>query len=551
MKRDPKTYSEAMNDWKLQEAQRSFMGKFRSSIFHPRYNATWPEKLFGYLVRLVLFAIVAFVGIFYYARLQSRSKGYRSHLAEMFAGYYKGTQAEMGAVVWPLLNNNISIKSLNMAGTEDSFYHRIEGRSIGMELGLQFLSDSWEFERLNIHELDVDLKSGGVGNGAPKSSPSYKKIEPVAPNRVVVPQRSTSSVHPLETRLLTAGFGLKPGLSSLTVGSYHVGSLNCNWGSSQTNIGSIKGANSYIVPKNREQQKWSLTCNSGTVSQNWIRDAVIEKFQVDVSPDNVEIVTGSTLLIGKAGRMTLQGQISVEELPQLDLDVTLKSVDLRDFCPPSMTKFFMGTVDAKGKITGTSNHESGIKTSLRCNLVAPTKSKTDSKNELNSNLIAHITELRMLNAIYKCTQERGFMQMRFSEGSFSMETGSQTMTLRDIDLISPLGRMRGEVTCEEVMEDRPNARAGEPTKVPGFLFTGDLLIGIKPELAKNMPQKVKDVVLEPQMADGLNWIRISFRKDTGAELTNAKANEMERLLRESWSETPIPPTATPAAPEVK
>ncbi len=550
MKQEPHTYADAMNDWKLKEAERSLMGKFRSNFFHPRYDATLTEKLVGYLVRLVMVAVAGVIVLYIYARIQSKQAGYRGHLAEVFAEHYKGTNAVMGKVTWPIFNNNISFKNFYMDGKPESSFYKLEAKSVGLPLGSQFLSDTWTFPKMTIHELSISLKSGAMGSldnlPANKSGDEKRGIDAsdtLEPSRVVIPKRTTSQVLPAsqpgQPTLLTAGFGLRPAVGNIKVNGYQVSQLSLNWGVSSTNQGALADTAATLLPKEDGSDTWVLNCGGGSFSQNWLKGTAVERLQAEIGPQGVSISPGTVLKVGEVGKIFLRGTITAEDNPRVEIDTTLQDVDIREFCPAPFRPFFTATVSGNGRIYGSTNSSSGIKTMLKVNLVKSHRRKMELRVKPTAEeekILATLDDVPVMKALNISTQDRGFQKMRFLEGSFTMETGEHVLLLKDLDLVSQVARLRGEIRFEELIEVVKDPTPGQPKSLVSYVSSGDLLVGISQALAEKMPSDILTAFAVPQAnTDGMVWLKISFKNDRGTSFTSAAGAEIERIIREFWT----------------
>jgi hypothetical protein len=175
--------------------------------------------------------------------------------------------------------------------------------------------------------------------------------------------------------------------------------------------------------------------------------------------------------------------------------------------------------------------------------VRPARGKLEEKsrdNDESAKLIATLMEIPFLKSLYLCSQERGFIKMRYTEGSFVLETGEGQMSLKNIDLVSPVGRLKGEVRCESTLVENLKPKAGESGSALNYVFSGDLLLGLPPEIGRNIPEIVRKEFILPGTPEGLEWIKISFKNDKLGYITSSAATEMDRLMRLSWAQPTTP-----------
>jgi hypothetical protein len=543
-----KSYSQVMNEW---AAQRSFVNRLRSRIIHPPYDAPWYGKLYGYAWRIAVVLIVLF-GLSYIGLKQRiRSAGFRSMLAEEISKRYDATNVTCGFTRTPLFDEGCMIQALGADGTERSFFRRLDAHEMSFNLGWQFLRTDWKLENLVINRLNLKLRSGSVANPLPAdSSKSKEALEPSMPipERVVVPEFKTSQLAKPFTRQQLAGFGLNPDFSELEIRSYDVRDLHLTWGYSTTTTGQIEDANTSLYP--HPKGGWEFLSTSGKLTQNWISNLNIKRLEAQISDDKITL-TNAAFTHGSIGRMVMRGEMTLGDLPELNLEVAAEGIDLKSVTPAPFNKYFDATAKFSGRITGTVNRASGVKTQFLVTLMPPEAKKitgnvrplsaSEPAENFKPNIAYFANNIPLFRSLYVASGEDRLVQLALTEGSFELESGGGVVRIKNIDLRShDYVRIRGEITSTEELEMPNNQTLLTDLEVkPKITYRadGNLFIGLHPDTVKAMPEMVRSRYFLKEEA-GFWWMQAKFNAEDGNNITHGLGEEIMRLQKEALTKKP-------------
>ncbi|MBP7951364.1 MAG: hypothetical protein KA004_17105 [Verrucomicrobiales bacterium] len=520
-----KSFAQAMNEW---SAQKSFVKRLRSRVLFPSYDAPWYAKCWGYLWRLAMTGLFLSLLFYVFLKLHHKHPSFRGHLAEEAARLLHGTDATCGLFKWPLFTSEMSINSLGMNGTRESFFTRLDAHGIQAEVGWQAIQDDWRLETVKVGEAVIQLKSGGEGaaEAAPAATPVRDRV--AAP-----PEIKTGAVRP-SPNVLAAGFSLRPDFSRLSVERIEFADLTMRWGYSTTTAGALENC---VATMERDATGYNLVATSGTFSQNWLRGLTIKELDAHVGTGTIEIRKAS-FESPNGGLLALAGSISLGEMPEANLVVKLKDVDLKRLTPAPFDKYFNLLASADGTITGSINRQSGIRTKLHVNMtgtgvkgIIAGSLKNGDNDQPPRGLLNNVPVLR---ALYVAATENKLIQVSVNEGQFDLESGGGELVLNNLDIRSgDLLRLRGAMAFQQSITRPPADKPGEEAPPPRLIAKakGDLLIGLSPATVGEMPPSIQKQYF-PQESEGFRWMRTTFQDEDGESLTSGIAEEINRLNRE-------------------
>lgn len=520
-------------------AQRYLINQMRSRILHPPYEAPLLGKIYGYAWRVV--AVLAVVGVVSYGFMKRRMRGaaFRADLAEEFAQHFHATNVTCGKTNSPMFKNNCSIAALLAEGAEGSFFTKLDAHALDFDLGYQFIRTDWTLEQLNINQLNLHLRTGGIPPVIPES-PAASPSSPPPPERAVIPEFKTGRMHPAPSHLMTAGFGMRPDFAELEIKSYEVSDLGLSWGYSNTTEGSVQKTTATYRPE--PDGRWKLVAKGGEFQQNWLKGLKMDDLEVLVGPEQVAINSAS-FTKGQQTTATLQGKITLGEMPQLDLNFAAKGMDLRALTPEPLKKFFYATADLQGRGTGTLNNALGLQTSFHGQLVAPlvqaaNLKKTPRINAAEQPAVAFLTgHLSVLYALYVASGEERLSQAPLTSGTFDFTTGNNQIIVSNLDLQSnDLLRIRGGFTAREVLVESKKkhivGREAESAPTLTYQIDSDFRIGLNPATYAAIPKVIQEKYFTEE-SEGFHWMAIKSQQENFLDFTKALAEEIGQLHKES------------------
>ncbi len=519
-----KSHSEMMNEW---AAQRSFINQMRSRIFFPPYDSPWYGKVWGYLWRLTFVVAMVVLLSYVFLRTRLRTESFRSYLAEEISQRYKATNVTCGKTVASLWSNECTINALGADGAPGSFFNRLDAHQISFDLSGQMLRTDWHLAKVSFGELNLNLRSGTYDPSA--TAPASTPAAPSQPDRVVPNLRTSGLDH--RSNLLTAGFGVRPKLSELKIDSYEVKNLGLRWGYSETTAGKLSDANVSLEPTARNG--WAFMASSGELTQNWLSGMKVQKLDVTVE-DTMEIKR-AIFTRGPGEVIELAGAMSLGDLPELNLTIAGRGVNLKTLTPPAFSSYFDALADVSGTMTGTINRASGVKIQLRVKLVPPAR-EGSTKGAEKPTGVAWLKNVPLFRSLYVASGADALVQPVVSEGAFNLETSEGVMKISDLDLVcGDLLRIRGEIQCSEATQAAKMVEGVQSVATTTYALRTNLLIGLKSSLVAVMPKNIRETYFT-QEAEGMQWLPLKLVGEEGATLTKALAEEISRLHKESLIE---------------
>ena len=523
-----------------QADQRYLINRMRNRILHPPFESPWYGKVFGYSWRIGL--TLLFLGIASYGLLKRKlaSRGYRGVLAEEIGHRYNATNVFCGKAYSPMVSRSCVVSSLTADGAEGSFFKNLSAKNLQFDLGFQFIRTDWTIDLLNIGELAIDLRTGGVE--PVMATPDEHLPAPIDPaNRAVIPEFKTGRTGTNHAPLLTAGFGLRPDFNDLKINAYEATNVSLTWGFSTTTEGGLRKCDfASLYPAT---DGWKLLAKGGDFQQNWLKGLKLEEMEVLLGSDEVRVVSAN-FNMGPHTAASVQGTVALGPMPKINLDFDLKGFDLRNATPEVLKKYFFATAHLHGKATGTLNHIRGLQTQIHVDLTQPVENShglrpTGGKPTFRSKpVLAYLTnQVGVVFALHVASGEEALAQTPLTGGSFDLSTGDSQMTLSNIDLQSAdLMRITGSLSAREfLVESATKRQVGQEDKsIPTMKYEcdADLRIGLNPAAVRAMPRLFQEKYFQEE-SEGYRWMTVKMEKSDLAEFTKNWATEMAAVQKEA------------------
>ena len=105
-----KSYNQAMSEWASQQ-QTNFLRKSRGSLLHPSHMAGPLGRVFGYLARLLVVALIAAVGYTLFLHYYGRSLSFRTMLTAELKTALSASEMKATGIRWGL-GGTLNMKNL-------------------------------------------------------------------------------------------------------------------------------------------------------------------------------------------------------------------------------------------------------------------------------------------------------------------------------------------------------------------------------------------------------------------------------------------------------
>jgi hypothetical protein len=322
-----KSYNEVMNEW---AAQKHFLTRATGSLLRPGHNVTGGARIMAWFWRFLLFLGLPLLAYMGWLKIHGKSADFTSQLAAETKKFLGAEKVELKRAQWDL-NGGLRVEHMAVTGAPHNVFSSITASNLDTSIPLpRVLRSRWELEKLGCSKAVIALRSG--------SAP-----------RVAFTAQSPA--------LLTAGYGLSPDFSRLSVSGYHCEDLTLTWGSTPSTTGSISGAKA--VMKRAGEDIWDLTLEGGDFSQCWLDGLRISRAALRLGKDRVEISRGDFSVPG-GGSGTLTGSITTGEHPEIEALVKMENLQMHRF----LLEYFRSFVEATGqgtvKLSGSTNRNTGV-----------------------------------------------------------------------------------------------------------------------------------------------------------------------------------------------
>jgi hypothetical protein len=388
MARPDRSYAQEMQEY---IDEKKFLRKVRHRVFHPDYDSPLLFRLGGYFLRFIIFAAV--LGAIFFVRNRNYFSGpvFRTSLQAETDHYMSGIMSEMDDVIW---KNDVGLTSYTAQGGPEAFFKSVDLQRITARAKwLNLLTGDWHLRDVGIGDVTMSFKSGSTSGDREKYT--YK--------------RSASP------------FLAIPDFSRTRFGEVTLHSTNFSWGPHWTSKGSLNGANGSL--KRDMSGAWEMTLKDGVYSQNWLKNLRMNPgapLKV-IYKDSKVTFQGGEMTLGKSGKVTIDGTVSVGEAAEFDLDVVMKTIQIEDIIPEAYQPLITGLVDVNMKITGSPNRSDGIV--MNGDLLFAEACR-----------IRDLPILRTLSVITPQTELRRMPLRSMSKLSFTSRKGA--LTVKDIELMS-------------------------------------------------------------------------------------------------------------------
>ena len=367
-------FNEQMNEWVS-----------RQGLWFQLRHAADSQTIMGRVARVgmrlaILLILIALVFWFYLVR-RVESESFREDIQTSIEKALKGSDCELGLI---RKNRDVAnITSIELKGTEASFFHSLSARQIRLNMKLaDSVIGQWNGGGVSVNVLDMFVKAGGSEDASAAESFSALFDE-------------------------YSGFAFE---------RIEADKANIRWGYSASNRGSIKG--SYMTAV-RDGSSWRVELRGGTFSQNWLNDLKIEKMVVVCDDDGLQIKEAE--LHSEGGTLSFKLNMGSGGQPQMSGIVTLKSMPMKSLLPTRYHDWIEGVISGQGTISGSTNSQEGIVMDLDLSLD-------------DGDVMVLRDTLPLLSALSVVDLYNSYRKVLFTEGSCHIRTGGNLLQISKIDL---------------------------------------------------------------------------------------------------------------------
>ncbi|MEM7383659.1 MAG: hypothetical protein AAF514_01830, partial [Verrucomicrobiota bacterium] len=353
MAKDPgnRSYSDSMNEW---AEKQSFKRRFRARAIGGE-EAGWGQLIMGFAIRLFVLALLLGGIAFFYLKSHISGQDFSNRIGNELGILLKAQSFEVEKIKGK--GKRALIPSFTAKGGKDAFYHDLTASRIRFHAGLKDLLGSKELDLSNVDvgALEIRLKAGNTmtedeGTSLKREADHWRKAN--------------------------------PDLSKALFEEVKLSDLDLGWGPYWTSKGSLTDGKGRL---SLEEGQWVLHLEAGTLSQNWMKEMVLNQLKVRQVGSDVLLEDGNFDL-GQSGAGDLKGRITIGETPQLNLEANFVGCDIHDFLPEAQalvnedgTKGFTdvkekgrfdffesitGSVNLKALISGSPNTNKGVRTDV-------------------------------------------------------------------------------------------------------------------------------------------------------------------------------------------
>ena len=488
MSKKDTSYADAMNEW---AAKQSFLRNKRNRILHPDPGHRPFVRFLGYALRLLIVLFLLWAIGTTFAKKYYSGEAFNTELQAEIKQFLDADEFEALAVTWS--GKRGACKKITASGSEAAAYRSLEANQIAFELPLlQRLRKDWTIDELRIDQMSIELKSGG---------------------KMTVGQSARADDIPL----IAAGLLPTPDLDLLKINRVSCQLANLNWGLSRSTSGAITGTNLELYS---DTPDWQIEFSGGELRQNWLHGLVIKRLQVNRQDGRLKF-SRAQVGLGKAPKTgTIEGEVTLGRLPELDLMIKLPSASTRDLFPPdqSIPELFHGECELDLALAGSINTLAGVETRGTARFNQATFNKVPAFEAIDKML--GITDLRLF------TPEEG--EVTFATGDGKLKVSQFEFRATDPDVI-----LRGEFTYTPAITSRQAASAnadrlgGSGLAARKDEIVGKLRLGIRPALAEGNELARRYF---KESAEGRLWMEIPLFGPLAEATTKLKAEILSAAL---------------------
>lgn len=480
-----KSYNEVMNEW---AAQRSFLQRASQGLMRPGYGVTGLARAWGWFWRLFLFVSIPVLLYMGWMRIHAKSGPFTAQLAAETKRYLGAESVVLRRTRWDW-NGELRMEHIKAKGAPANIFSEMEIANLTTWIRVPHVfRKDWHLKNVSCFSAKLALRAGSSGK--------------------------TAGLTDQDPAFLTAGWGISPDFSQLTIDSYDCDKLTLLWGGSPANSGAVRDSSMTLK---RSGSGWDMALAKGTFQQGWIEGLNISKALVSLTPDAAVISQGDFTVLG-GGSGTLTGRIGLGEVPEVDLTLNVENLAFEPLLPEYFRRMVKAVVRGKVAISGSTNRTSGV--------------ILDSRFTVDSGVLSGIPVFRALEL---ATGEAQLAQPQITAGTLnfksqgSEETGG--LLIEGSDILLECGtRMkigfnfrheRKQVLASSVKE------AATAESSVALSTSGTLRIGLPADSVAKMKPSIRQQFFTSEEG-GLLWMQVPFRMEEG-DFTKSAADRIVEL----------------------
>ena len=481
-----KSYNDLMNEW---AAQRSFLKRASTGLLRPGYDVIGVARVWGWLWRLCLIITFPLLGYLAALRFHGKSAAFANQLAAQTKRFLASDAVTFKNARWDL-NGELRTELIKIEGSPENVFTsvKISNLSTSIPIPAAFRSE-WHLKSVDAVAANVSLRSGAAGN-------------PVAANQ--------SPGLPL----LTAGWGLSPDGSKITVDRYQCDKLTLTWGSNPATTGDMVDGAARLT---RTEGGWEFLTAGGTFRQCWLDRLRIIDGRVQIGSD-MAVIEKADFMVPGGGSGSFTGNVKFGENPEVDISMKLENIPFHSFLPDLFHTSVSAVCHGNVKITGSTNRSTGV------------IMETDLTVQSGS-----IRGIPVFRALELTTGETSLSQPEITGGHIhfisqgSQEAGGAVIDADDVVLDCGT-RMKIALTVRHERKQvlASTIRAATTTGDSVAVTTGGVLrIGLPAETAAKFKPAIRQEFLTRE-DEGYHWMEIPYRMEEG-EFTRETADRIIAL----------------------
>ncbi len=485
-----KSYNEVMNEWK---AQQSFLKRASNSLMSPGHDVMGMSRVWSWTWRLLILTgipLLIYMGII---RLHAKTATFTNQLAAETKRFLGADSVSFHRARWDW-NGELRTEHVKIKGSPANIFSEAELDNMDTWITVPgVFRSAWHLDKVTVSSATVNLRAGASTKSA------------------------AADRHP---KLLTAGWGINPDFSQLTVDGYQCDKLHLVWGNTPSTIGELTDSTVSLI---RSETGWNLTAAGGGFRQGWLEGLRVTSAAVRIGADRAVIEKGDFTIAG-GGTGALTGSFTLGEAPEIDAVIKMENIPFHPFLPDYFQRYVKDVI-CRGTVTlsGSTNRSTGI--------------LMDSKLTLKSGVLSGIPVFRALEL---ATGETRLAQPDLTGGHLhftsqgTQDPGGLVMEATDV-VIESGTRMKIALTVrherKQVLATRVESiRDKDPAKSTDSMATntaGTLRVGLPPEIAAKLKPSIRKAFVTRE-EDGLQWLDIPYSIDE-AEFTRESADRIIAL----------------------
>ncbi len=468
-----KSFADAHDEW-VRTHTPSPWRRFRDSKLFPPRNSSRVNKTLGYLWRIFLFSCISLISYETVLRLHLRSESFAEIMEQELQSFFSAQSVECSPLRWK--NRSGSIAFLEAQGSESSSFEMLRAERVNFDLTrLKLFRENWALRSVMIQQLELRLRGATLPGEEDEAGSEVPKIG------------FLKTIRPLK-----AGFGVNQQFENLSLDRIDVTQANVYWGNTPYTRGYLEKGR---VSATRTDTGYSVIISSGVIHQNWLHDLDVEALEFTIEDDALHIQKGE-FRFDQRGTLSLKGSVQRGEIPELDLEVNLHSIELETLLAKQFAARFTGLIDATVRLTGSPNSPAGVRSS--------------GTVTVREGILRGIEALETLTSI---SADQRFRRLKISEGDLNFTAGNGVIEVSRFSLSgNDFAKLRGNLVYSESSNE----------------FRGKMHLGIQAHTLAKYPALIE--ARFPLEEDNLRWNE-SELQGTLDSLSSTLASELARDVR--------------------